>query len=70
MALLREATSSSGVLSLAEQSRAGGQTRTLNAFGDVHIEYPADVSKMSLADVGAIEWNMVEALLRKILSAN
>lgn len=66
IALLREATTSSALVSLAEQS-AKGQMGPLSAFGSIKIEYPPDVSQMSLADVGKMEWHEIEALLRKVL---
>lgn len=67
IALLREATTSSALVSLAEQSAKGQQTGPLSAFGHIKIEYPQDVSHMSLVAVGEIEWHAIEALLRKVL---
>lgn len=67
IALLREATTSSALVSLAERSAKGQQGSPLSAFGDINIEYPQDVSHMSLAAVGEIEWHAIEALLRKVL---
>ncbi|KFY23224.1 hypothetical protein V493_05986 [Pseudogymnoascus sp. VKM F-4281 (FW-2241)] len=67
IALLREATTSSALVSLAERSAKGLQTGTLSAFGNIEIEYPNDVSNMSLSAVGEIEWHAIEALLRKVL---
>ncbi|KFY50332.1 hypothetical protein V495_00307 [Pseudogymnoascus sp. VKM F-4514 (FW-929)] len=67
IALLREATTSSALVSLAERSAKGLQTGALSAFGNVEIEYPKDISNMSLSAVGEIEWHAIEALLRKVL---
>jgi hypothetical protein len=65
--LLREATTSSALVSLAERSAKGLQTGALSVFGNIEIEYPKDVSNMSLSAVGEIEWHAIEALLRKVL---
>ncbi|OBT42357.1 hypothetical protein VE00_06472 [Pseudogymnoascus sp. WSF 3629] len=67
IALLREATTSSALVSLAERSAKGLQTGALSVFGNIEIEYPKDVSNMSLSAVGEIEWHAIEALLRKVL---
>ncbi|OBT68346.1 hypothetical protein VE03_02897 [Pseudogymnoascus sp. 23342-1-I1] len=67
IALLREATTSSALVSLAERSAKGLQTGALSAFGNIEIEYPKDLSSMSLSAVGEIEWHAIEALLRKVL---
>ncbi|KFY88194.1 hypothetical protein V500_06476 [Pseudogymnoascus sp. VKM F-4518 (FW-2643)] len=67
IALLREATTSSALVSLAERSAKGLQTGALSAFGNIEIEYPKDVTNMSLSAVGEIEWHAIEALLRKVL---
>ncbi|KFY65264.1 hypothetical protein V496_02688 [Pseudogymnoascus sp. VKM F-4515 (FW-2607)] len=67
IALLREATTSSALVSLAERSAKGLQTGPLSAFGNIEIEYPKDISNMSLSAVGEIEWHVIEALLRKVL---
>ncbi|KFY15727.1 hypothetical protein V492_01799 [Pseudogymnoascus sp. VKM F-4246] len=67
IALLREATTSSALVTLAERSAKGLQTGALSAFGNIEIDYPKDVSNMSLSAVGEIEWHAIEALLRKVL---
>lgn len=67
MALIREATTSSAVVSLAEQAAQGQQTKLASPFGNMKIEYLDDVANMSLSDVGAIEWHAIEAVFRKIL---
>ena len=70
MALLREATTSSALISLADQSARGQQKKRRSPFGDVKIDYPADLATMSLAAVGRLEWDVIEQLLRKVLPAN
>jgi hypothetical protein len=67
IALLREATTSSALVSLAERSAKGLQTSPSSVFGNVEIEYPKDIANMSLSAVGEIEWHAIEALLRKVL---
>ena len=54
-------------MSLADRAAKGHQTKLANPFGDLQIDYPADVASMTLAEVGALEWDAIEALLRRVL---
>ena len=54
-------------MSLADRAAKGHQTKLSNPFGDLQIDYPTDVASMTLAEVGALEWDVIEALLRRIL---
>lgn len=69
VALLREATTSSAVVSLAE--RAATENRHTSGkskfFGNVAVKYPENVQKMSLADIAVLEWDVIEKLLRQRL---
>lgn len=65
MALLREATTLPGKVSLAE--RASNEVQIPLVFGNMGIEYPANVQQMTFAQVARIEWTVIERLLRKIL---
>jgi hypothetical protein len=65
VALIREYTTSSDQLSLAERSARGLQMP--GAFGFMSVHYPENLQQMTFAEVAAIEWNFVEQLLRAIL---
>lgn len=54
-------------MSLADRAANGQQTKLANPFGDLQIDYLADVASMTLAEVGALEWDAIEALLRRVL---
>lgn len=65
MALLREATTLPGKVSLAE--RASNEAQIPLVFGNMGIEYPDNVQQMTFAQVARIEWTVIERLLRKAL---
>lgn len=65
MALLREATTLPGKVTLAE--RASNEVAVPLVFGNMGIEYPANVQQMTFAQVARIEWTVIERLLRKTL---
>jgi hypothetical protein len=65
MALIREATTLPSKVSLAERASNGVQIPLV--FGNMGIEYPANVQQMTFAQVARIEWPVIERLLRKTL---
>ncbi|KAK5154980.1 hypothetical protein LTR04_005887 [Oleoguttula sp. CCFEE 6159] len=67
--LLHTATTSSAFLSLAEQSANSAAGTTRSPFGNVVVPYArADKGTYSMARVIQLEWDVIEGLLRKILS--
>jgi hypothetical protein len=66
VALIREATTSSAIVSLADRS-ATDATTFRSLFGNASVEYPANVDQMPLSLIAKLEWNVIEMLLRKIL---
>lgn len=73
MALIREAnastSSSTALISLADLAALGQQDKPRSPFGELKIEYPQEVSTMTLAAAARCEWNAIEAALRKVLPA-
>jgi hypothetical protein len=67
MALLREATTSSAVVSLAERAAGVSEQKLPNVFGNIQVDYPCPAHTMTLSMAAQAEWNAIEALLRKIL---
>ncbi|KAK4911318.1 hypothetical protein LTR66_017370, partial [Elasticomyces elasticus] len=68
VSLLREATTASATMTLAERSAAQAAGTTPGPFGNVVIHYGSDGSNpLSLEQAAAIEWAVVERLLRKVL---
>ena len=67
LTLLREATVSSAVISLAERSTTVNVARSPSIFGRINIRYPVSFEKMTIAAIAKIEWDEIERLLRKVL---
>ncbi len=69
MALLREATTSSALVPLAERSAIDFSfSKFPSAFGNIRIDYGAKVQQLSFAEVEKMEWDAIEQLLQRYLS--
>lgn len=66
-ALLREATTSVKILSLADMAESKSPTTSPSIFGSLKIDYPDNVELLSISEVARIEWEVIEELLRKVL---
>ncbi|KAI9791359.1 MAG: hypothetical protein M1835_000376 [Candelina submexicana] len=66
-ACLRQATTSSALVSLAELSLRGAHGAVSRPFGNVTVSWPANKENMTMAAAAALEWGVVENLLRKVL---
>ncbi|KAI9701230.1 MAG: hypothetical protein M1836_001899 [Candelina mexicana] len=66
-ACLRKATTSSALVSLAELSQRAQAGAVARPFGNVTVSWPANKENMTMAAAAAVEWGVVENLLRKVL---
>ncbi|KAI9721267.1 MAG: hypothetical protein M1812_002429 [Candelaria pacifica] len=66
-ACLREATTSSALVSLAEISLSRASEAVASPFGNVTVPWPTNKESMTMAAAAAVEWGVVENLLRKVL---
>ncbi len=69
MYLLREATTSPQLNTLAELNAAPRPAPDDSFFGNVHIKYPDNVQTMTIYQVSLIEWAYIEKTLRRVLTA-
>lgn len=68
MALLREATTSSALVTLAERVNSFADNSFPNVFGNIQIEYPIPVEDMTFSMIARVEWDVLEGLLRRVLA--
>jgi hypothetical protein len=74
MALIREATTSPEYVSLAEQAAMAhrapfGHSNVPSVFGNFRVQYPHNCKDYNMAQIGEVEWNAVDRVLRKILGS-
>jgi len=67
VSLIHKATSSSALVTLAEQSANNASQTDTSPFGNVTVPWPADKGGMTMAAAAAMEWGVLEALLKKVL---
>jgi hypothetical protein len=67
MALLREATTSMDMITLAQRQNVW-TSEIPSSFGNINIQYPPDVKFWTFAQVRDIEWGVIDNLLRKSLA--